>query len=127
MEVKVHIESVVDRGDIDHERLVLRAVRDADIGDFMLIRTRFEGDQVTTGVINTLWFPDQTVKTGDIIVVYSKSGGTTRKRTKDGRTAHFFYWGQKSALWESERFAPVLLHAPEWATKSPKDLATSEM
>ena len=123
--MKVQIRSVEDKGDIRHERLVLRVKRDVDIGDFMLLRTAFEGGHPTTKVANTLWFPDMSMSAGDIVVVYSKPGKAKQKKISGDRTAHFFYWGQDSALWDDETVAPVLLHAPAWASKAPHELIGS--
>ena len=122
--MKIRIQFVADRGK-SNERLVLQVLRAADIGDFMLIRTGFEGDQVTTEVVNTFWFPYKPVYRGDIVVIYSKSGTAKQKAIKDNRTAHFFYWGQPSALWDGDNFAPVLLYAPEWVIKAPEELEDS--
>ena len=91
----------------------------------MLVRTGFEGDQVTTEVSNTFWFPYKAVSAGDIVVVYSKTGGAKQKQISDGRTAHFFYWCQDSPLWDDDDVAPVLLYAPEWISKAPQELAAS--
>lgn len=123
--MKVKIEFVLDKGNLAHERLVLRVLRDADIGDFMLIRTAFEDDQVTTEVVNTFWFPYMSVNRDDVVVVYSKKGSVKQKALKDNRMAHFFYWGQDSALWADDNVAPVLLYAPEWVSKAPEELEVS--
>lgn len=123
--MKVQIRSVEDRGDITHERLVLRVRRDVEIGDFMLLRTAFAEGHPTTRVENTLWFPDMSMSAGDIVVVYSKSGSIKQKKISGDRTAHFFYWHQDSTLWDDDNFAPVLLYAPEWASKAPHELVGS--
>ncbi len=123
--MRVEIEFVLDKGNLEYERLALRVLRDADIGDFMLICTGFEDDQVTTKVENTFWFPYKPVNRGDIVVVYSKKGSAKQKALKDNRTAHFFYWGQDSALWADDNVAPVLLYAPEWVSKAPEELEVS--
>ncbi len=112
--MQVQIDYVADRGDLDRERLVLRARRDTDIGDFLLIRTSVEDGSVTTDVSDPLWFPDRGVKAGDLVVVYSKSGRNKRKEIEGGRTAHFFYWDQDAPLWDEGESAAVLLHAPAW-------------
>lgn len=119
--MRVKIESIADRGDLDRERLVLRVVGDADIGEYLLIRTGFEDDHVTTEVVNAFWFPDRTISRGDLVVVYSKSGAPKRKSIRDDRTAHFFYWEQNSPLWDDEHFAPVLLYAPQWIGVAPQE------
>ena len=78
--MKIQIQFVADKGDLDYERLVFRVLRDVDLGDFMLVRTGFEGDQVTTEVLNTFWFPYKAVTVGDIVVVYSKTGSAKQKQ-----------------------------------------------
>ena len=110
--MKVQITSVQDKGDMRHERLVLRVKRDVDIGDFMLLRTAFADGHPTTRVENTLWFPDMLMSAGDIVVVYSKSGSAKQKKISGDRTAYFFYWHQDSTLWDDENVAPVLLLCP---------------
>ena len=92
--MRVQIQYVADRGDLSRERLVMRVRQDVDIGDFMLVRTGFEEDEVTTDVSNALWFPYERLRAGDLVVVYSKRGGSKRKRLDDGHKAHFFYWGK---------------------------------
>ena len=101
----------------------MRVRQDVDIGDFMLVRTGFEEDEVTTDVSNALWFPYERLRTGDLVVVYSKRGRNKRKGLDDGHKAHFFYWGQDSPLWDNEHVAPVLLYAPQWASKAPQELS----
>lgn len=123
--MRVQIQSVVDKGDMDQERLVLKVRDDADIGDFMLVRTGFKDDDVTTKVYNSFWFPYKHVRARDFVVVYSKQGRSREKSLEDGRKAHFFYWGEAAPLWEEANFAPVLLHAPEWASKPPSELSQS--
>ena len=79
----------------------------------MLIRTRMFDDKLSTDVINSFWFPYQSVKANDIVVIYSKSGADIQKKIKDDRTAHFFYWGQSAPLWDDDNVARVLLYAPD--------------
>ena len=116
MGMQVKIGYVADEGDLDRERLVLRAKRNADIGDFLLIRTSVRDGEVTTDVKDSFWFPDRSVSAGDLVVVYSKAGSDRKKKIEGGRTAHFFYWGQEAPLWDDESFAAVLLHAPDWVS-----------
>ena len=120
--MKIRIEYVADRGDMYSERLVLRARSDADIGDFMLLRTGFEDDEVTTEIKNTLWFPYERISAGDIVVIYSKTGHYKKKKLRDNRSAHFFYWNQESPLWDDDDAVPVLLYAPKWTSKTLDEL-----
>ena len=79
-------------------------------------------DEVTTDVSNALWFPYKRLRAGDLVVVYSKGGRDKRKQLEDGHKAYFFYWDQDSSLWDDEHVAPVLLYAPQWASKAPQEL-----
>ncbi len=119
--MKVQIQYVADKGNLSRERLVMRVRKEVDIGDFILIRTGFEDDEVTTEVSNAFWFPYQQLRAGDLVVVYSKKG-RSRIGPIDGAKAYFFYWGQESPLWDNEDVAPVLLYAPEWNSKAPQEL-----
>ncbi len=121
----MQIQYVADRGDLSCERLVMRVRQDVDIGDFMLVRTGFEDDEVTTDVSNALWFPYRRLRAGDLVVVYSKKGRHRRKQLDDGHKAHFFYWDQDSPLWDDEHVAPVLLYAPQWVSKAPQELSVA--
>lgn len=78
--MRMQIQYVADRGDLSGERLVMRVRQDVDIGDFMLVRTGFEDDEVTTDVSNALWFPYRRLRAGDLVVVYSKRGRDRRKQ-----------------------------------------------
>ena len=121
--MKVKIQYVADPGELKRERLVLRARSDADIGDFMLVRTGFLDDEVTTDVKDSFWFPYRRLAAKDIVVLYSKSGRMHQIPLEGGETAHFFYWGRNEPLWGSDDVAPVLLYAPEWASRAPDKLA----
>lgn len=121
--MKVGIRYVVDAGNKEKERLVLRARATADIGDFMLVRTGFLDDDVTTDVKDSFWFPYKRVEAKDLIVLYSKAGRPSERHLDEGRTVHFFFWGRKEPLWGADDVAPVLLYAPEWASRAPDELA----
>ena len=79
---------------------------------------------LTTHAYNTYWFPDKRVKTGDIVVVYTKDG-RENEIEENGHRIHFLYWGLSMPIWSEEDRAPVLLHAPEWTSKSPEELANT--
>jgi hypothetical protein len=116
------IQKVADKGDIEKERLVLKALEDLDIGDYLLLRTSVSDNMPTTAVHNTLWLPNKDVKSGDLIIIYSKSGTKRSKDMENGRTAHFYYWGSQAPLWSEAGRGAVLLNAPEWEFKSSESL-----
>jgi hypothetical protein len=120
--MKIDIQSVADKGNFQKERLVLKVKADTNIGDYLVIQTGFHDGEVTIGTYNTFWFPYKSVSAGDLVVLYTKSGKENVKELNGSRKAHFFYWGLSSALWRGVDRAPVLLHAPEWISKSPDEL-----
>ena len=112
--MKLEIKSIADKGDPKKERLVLRVVQDVNIGYFVVLCTGFSDGQVNTGVHNTFWFPDKEVRTGDLVVLYSKAGKDNEKTLENGSKAHFFYWGLSVPQWNSPSRGVVILHSPEW-------------
>ena len=99
--MRIQIQHVADQGNLARERLVLRVRTDADIGDFVLLRTGFLDDEVTTEIRNAFWFPYEDVRARDSVAVYSKEGGSHRRKLDDGRHLHVFYWGASAPLWKA--------------------------
>jgi hypothetical protein len=117
--MKLKISSFADAGQQSNERLVIRAETDADVGEYLVMcsSTSSEGN-ATAGRKVAYWFPDKEVKSGDLVVLYSKSGTQSEKKLQSGATAHFFYWGVDKPLWVSGNGA-VLLLALEWKFEVP--------
>ena len=122
MNMKIAIHSIADKGNLEEERLVLRVLADADIGDYILIQTGFRDDGVTIDTHHTYWFPYQKVDAGDLVVIYTKDGYGNQMKLENGKTVHFFYWGLYKPIWIKKDRAPVLLYAPKWAFKEPSEL-----
>ena len=117
----LEIRNFADAGNLDTERLIVRAIEAVDIGTFVVLRskTNEEGAPIS-GVKTAYWFPDLTVETGDLVVLYTKAGKTSKKKLPSGKTAHFYYWHQKSALWGTDQLnTAVLIKAANWSHKSP--------
>ena len=79
--MRLAIQYIADRGHANKERLVLRVRADTDVGDYILIQSDFRGDSVTTFTYNTYWFPYKEVKSGDLVVIYTKGGSANEKVT----------------------------------------------
>ena len=122
--MKLKISSVADKGTLKDERIIIKATTDADVGDFVLFQTGFNKDtsEVTTHVYHAYWFPWKKISAGDLVVVYTKSGTGSEKKLKERGTAHFFYWGLPSPIWNTTERAPVLLYTAEWESKGPQEL-----
>ena len=120
--MKLEIQSIADQGKLEKERLILQASADTDVGDYVILQSRFSGESVTTIIRHTFWPPYKPVQAGDLVVLYTKSGRANTKIMKSGKNAHFFYWGLESAIWGTNDFAPVLLFSPGWDYKDPAEL-----
>lgn len=116
------ISSFADAGDLNKERVVLKATEDIDIGRFILLRSKMsDNGHPISGSKDAYWFPDKTVNRGDLIVVYTKAGTSSTKSLNSGGTAHFYYWHRKTAFWgPGSGNVAVLLEAPVWTSKSPE-------
>ncbi len=116
--MNIKIRGVSDSTTSDKERLVLEVLRDDDIGYYVVFDTTFTKDgNVSNKVRHSYWFPDKKVKTGDLVVLYTKSGTDDEKASKDGSTSHFFYWGLDKTIWNNEGDCAVLLEAKNWSVK----------
>jgi hypothetical protein len=119
--MRVKIQSIADRGNLEKERVVIKVSGAVDIGDHLLLRTGTSGGSVNTAVRDAFWFPDELVAAEDLVVVYSKAGIATTRTLSGGRTAHFYYWKKTAPLWSDKRAVPVVLYCPEWETLQPEE------
>lgn len=126
--MKLSIKSFADAGILGTERLVLRALEDVDIGDYLILRTKKSkktGGPLSGGS-DAYWFPDHEVKAGDLVVVYTREGVASKKELSGGRTAHFYYWKKKQAFWGNNgENKAVLIETGSWRSEAPgeSDLA----
>lgn len=76
-----------------------------------------------SGKKDAYWFPDKTVKEGDLIVLYTKTGKSSSKPLTDGRTSYFYYWHLKEAVWQEEKNnLAVIGRFNGWTAVSPASL-----
>jgi hypothetical protein len=117
--MSVEITSIAGAGDLDRERIILKALADDEIGDYIVFRTRAasdDGKPLSTNIPNAFWFPNLKIKKGDFIVLYSKDGSRRAKSTADESTSYFFYWGLEKPIWSEPKHRAILLHATSWTT-----------
>lgn len=112
--MKIKITSISEPGNLLKERVVIRVESACDIGEFVLLQTGFKDGSVNTGIYETFWFPDKSVRPGDYVVVYTKKGTRSEKPSATGATSHFYYMGKQLPIWNQEGRSAVLMHAPEW-------------
>lgn len=110
--MSLRISSIAGAGDFDKERLIMRAGTDLDIGGFSLFCCKVVSEnQVDSGdVACAYWFEDYEVKSGDLVILYTKSGKRSSKVNESGSTSHFIYWERRSPIWSPE-YRAVLIQA----------------
>lgn len=115
--MKVKIRNVVDFDTLDSERIILDVVDDTDIGYYMIADSTYTADdKISNKVRHTYWFPDQKVKKGDVVVLYTKKGTNKPKKEKD-HTIYFYYWGLDKSIWNDEGDCALLFEIAEWSHK----------
>jgi hypothetical protein len=117
--MKLEIQKIEDKGNHEKERIVLKALIDEQIGNYLVLSTQSKGDNnVSTLPDFTFWLPDISVKANDLVVIYTKKGIQSSKPFKDN-VSHFIYWGLDSAIWNSPNSKLILLHTDGIAVEPP--------
>lgn len=116
--MKLSIRSVSGHGNLEKERIVLKAQDDIDIGDYMLADTTYvDEDEISNKLRHTFWIPEKEVSKGDLIVIYTKEGRDRAKRNDSGSRTHFFYWGLGKTIWNKNEDAAAVFHIKDWVSK----------
>jgi hypothetical protein len=116
--MKLEITSYSDAGNSGKERLILKALSDVDIGDYIIFCSHVSNSGgPVAGRKTAYWFPDEKLKTGDLLALYTKKGADSKKKISGDRTAHFYYWGLETTIWGGSGNVAVLLLTSDWASK----------
>lgn len=112
--MKLKLRSIAAPGNFENERLILKALSDTDVGEYAVLWSGIGSlGGPTSGRKRAYWFPDADVSAGDTVVLYTKKGERSKKPLDAGGTAHFFYWGSETPLWD-ENHCAVLIFVSEW-------------
>ena len=117
--MSVRIKYIAGAGNLSKERIIMEVSARDDIGDYAMFRSRYKNDDVTTAVSHVLWFSDNPVGAGDLVILYSKKGSNSSKTNASGTTSHFFYWRSSEPLWEDGDYSAVLLEIDGWSSYNP--------
>jgi len=120
--MKIKVQGVKDRGDLDNERVVLKVLADTDIGGYILAIGRNLGvDSFSPKLSRTFWFPDKPVKQGDFVSLYSKVGTPGQFQNKSESDTHTFFLGLDSPIWTETDRAAILFEVADWQAKITAD------
>ena len=116
--MKLVIKYVKEHGDLQGERIVLKALEDIEVGNYMIADTTYMNEsEVSNKLRHPFWIPDKHVGKGDLIVIYTKKGRDTTKNNESGNKTHFFYWGLRDTIWNKDGDAAVVFAIKDWTTE----------
>ena len=118
----LELRSIVSPGDLDKERITLRANSDLNVGDYLLAQSGYADESPTINFFHTYWFPNKRIESGDLVVIYTKQGAESTRKLTTGKKAHFYYFDLTSAIWQKPDRGAVLLYAPTWQSKASTEL-----
>lgn len=112
--MNITIDYIKDPGNLDKERIVFAVKSDEQLGKYLIAESMLlENARFSAQIKNTYWFPDQELKQGDTIVLYTKEGSDNVRKNDDGSTTYFYYWGL-SAPHLNENNPCVVLFESTW-------------
>ena len=92
--MNIAIDYIKDSGNLDKERIVFAVKNDEQLGKYLIAESvMLDKVRFSAKINNIFWFPDQELKQGDVVVLYTKSGNNNTNRNDDGSTTYFYYWG----------------------------------
>ncbi len=114
----IEIKYVKDAGDLRNERIILKALKEVQIGEYMISDTTYTEDgQISNLIRHIYWIPDKVVQANDLIVIYTKEGRFSEKINKSGVVTHFFYWSLNRTIWNQESDSATLFKIKDWLNK----------
>ena len=115
--MKIEIDYIKDTNDSEKERVVFKVNQPTNLGDYIIAESVQVGESaISSEIKNSYWLPDQKLKIGDLVVLYTKSGEKRSVLNEDGSTTYFYYWGlPKSSLQEK---TCIVLFETSWMFKA---------
>lgn len=119
--MKVGIKYIKDFGNPEKERVVFKIDTATNLGFYVVAQSiKVQDNAISSNIKNTYWFPDQELKVGDLVVLYTKKGEKKSVLNKDGSMTYFFYWGLEEPL-SSINKSCVVLFETTWMFKGAAD------
>ena len=92
--MKIKFDSIKDAGSLEKERIIFKVLEPTNIGRYLVAKsTRVTDETFSSDIKDIKWFPDQDMKEGDLVVLYTKKGPKGNAINSDNSTTYFFYWG----------------------------------
>ncbi len=96
--MKLKISSFSDAGNQQKERLIIKLNADIEIGEYVVFCSRTSSDgNPTSGRKIAYWFPDGSIQSGDLVILYTKQGNTSTKELFKAKPTTSDSWTAASA------------------------------
>jgi hypothetical protein len=102
------IVSLRSSGDLQNEHLVMIALRNCDLGDYVVIHSDFiAGETRLRKPHHIFCLPSRNVRRGDIVVVWTRAHQTTQAEIPVSSPLNLF-WGLSKPLWANHGHFPCV-------------------
>lgn len=118
--MNLEIERVADNATAE-ERVVLYVLEDCNLKMYLLFDSTYdENGNISNKHRHMFVFPDQQVKKGDYVLLYTKTGKDHTHVNKVGSTTYNLYWGLLNYVWNNEGDTVHLIHYDGYENKNVK-------
>src|SRR5262249_51674717 len=100
--MNLELRSILKAGEFRSERITLRVKARINLGDYLVAQTGWAGDGPSLEIYHAHWFPYEQAEPGDLVIIYTRKGVSSKKTLATEKTAHFFYWGLSQAIWDAD-------------------------
>ena len=112
--MNLKILTIKDPGIKEKERVVLSVLADINLGDYLIAKTyTLKDERISAELEDVMWLPDQDLKQGDQVVVYTKAGEKNKITNSDGSTSYFYYWELSEPIGDEEEAGAIIFEA-DW-------------
>lgn len=116
--MNIAIDYIKDSGNLDKERIVFAVRNDDQLGKYLIAESfLLDNARFSARIKNVFWFPDQELKQGDTVVLYTKAGNNNSNKNEDGSTTYYYYWGLSEPHLNDNRPCVVLFDA-SWEVRA---------
>lgn len=118
--MNLEIRKVADNA-TDEERVVLYALADCNLNDYLLFDSTYDEEgNISNKHRHMFVFPDQNVKKGDFVWIYSKDGNAYKRGNNSNTTTYILFWGLNCHVWNNDGDTVHLIHYDGYVVKNVK-------
>jgi hypothetical protein len=115
--MKIQVVGIRERGIPNRERLALSVLQETNLCYYAALLSKYLSPaSISTGSLPGYWFPNQIVKVGDQIELFSGNGSPRVSPTIIGGTYYSYYWGLPNVVWHDPSACAIVLELSNWAT-----------